>query len=74
MIYAIDNKKQLIRKITKEEVVYFFNSRFSKRNRFTYIADKTNAKQYIKNAMKGKLWKKIYKLLNSTLKLLMTES
>ncbi len=55
MIYAIDNKKQLIRKITKEEVVYFFNSRFSKRNRFTYIADKTNAKQYIKNAMKGKL-------------------
>jgi hypothetical protein len=55
MIYAIDNKKQLIRKITKEEVVYFFNSRFNKRNRFIYIADKTNAKQYIKNAMKGKL-------------------
>jgi hypothetical protein len=53
MMYAIDNKKKLIRKITKEEIVYFFNSKFSKRNRFTYIADKINAKQYIKNSMKG---------------------
>ena len=51
MIYAIDNKKKLIRKITKEEIVYFFNSRFSKRNRFIYIADKINAKQYIKKQM-----------------------
>jgi hypothetical protein len=54
MIYAVDNKKKLIREITKEEVVHFFNSRFSKRNRFTYIIGKINAKQYIKKAMKGK--------------------
>ena len=53
MIYAVDNKKKLIREITKEEVMYFFNSRFSKRNRFTYIIGKINAKQYIKNTMKG---------------------
>ena len=54
MIYAVDNKKKLIREITKEEVVHFFNSRFSKRNRFTYIIGKINAKQYIKKDMKGK--------------------
>ena len=53
MMYVLDNKKKLIREITKEEVMYFFNSRFSKRNRFTYIIGKINAKQYIKNAMKG---------------------
>ena len=47
MIYAIDNKKRLVRKITKEEIVDFFNNNHSKRNRFTYIADKTNAKRYI---------------------------
>jgi hypothetical protein len=54
MIYALDNKKQLIRKITKEELVYFFNLRHSKRNRFTYIADKTNAKKHIKQYFKNK--------------------
>jgi hypothetical protein len=41
-----------VRKITKEEIVDFFNNNHSKRNRFTYIADKTNAKRYIK-----KLWR-----------------
>jgi len=54
MIYAIDNKKRLVRKITKEEIVYFFNNNHSKRNRFIYIADKTGAKRYIKNAMEVK--------------------
>jgi hypothetical protein len=54
MIYAIDNKKRLVRKITKEEIVYFFNNNYNKRNRFTYIADKINAKRYIKNAMEAK--------------------
>jgi hypothetical protein len=54
MIYAIDNKKRLVRKITKEEIVSFFNNNHSKRNRFTYIADKINAKRYIKNAMEAK--------------------
>jgi hypothetical protein len=54
MIYAIDNKKRLVRKITKKEIVDFFNNNYNKRNRFTYIADKINAKQYIKNAMEAK--------------------
>ena len=54
MIYAIDNKKRLVRKITKEEIVDFFNNNHSKRNRFTYIANKINTKRYIKNAMEVK--------------------
>jgi hypothetical protein len=54
MIYAIDNKKRLVRKITKEEIVDFFNNNHNKRNRFIYIADKINAKRYIKNVIKAK--------------------
>ena len=54
MIYAIDNKKRLVRKITKEEIVYFFNNNHSKRNRFIFVDNKQHAKQVIKYAMEVK--------------------
>ena len=58
LILNITNKKITINDIKKEMVLMYKD----------YLLENKLEKQ------KGKLWKKIYKLLNSTLKLLMTEN